>query len=324
LFFGVLTTYRLFHPPLLLGRHLLIPAKPVDFGLINTDVHATTQFMIRNGGTQPLNISDVAADCGCTVTSIDKKLLNPGESTLIHVIFNSSGYWREIQKRVLIISDDSDQAVKTVYLIGYVKIGVHSNTQWLDMGHGKFGQLLAPQNVIIYADSDFPSTRVDLTGDISGFTWNVTNWHPDQEAQSCTLNIALMPITQEPGTYTRNLQIQVGAKQMSLTIVYQVQPTISCTPAIVSIPLHQTNNADGLVTLNYGSQRINIDSISTSFNTCGVKMLSDSTDEARINIIPTVAEIKKATDDFDIVHVNYELAANGHKETLNIPVTFTQ
>ena len=227
-------------------------------------------------------------------------------------------------KKILISSDDSTESLKLVYLIGYVKIGVHPNTQWTDLGQGKFGQTLVPQNVIIYADLDFPSSKVDLTGDTSGLTWKVTNWHPDQEARSCILSISSKPITEEPETYTRNLQIQVGTKQMPLTVVYQVQPTVSASPAIVNIPLDGKTDANAVVMLNGGSQKIKIDSISTSFNTCGVKILSDTADAAQISIAPTPAEIKKAMDDFDIVHVNYELATSGHKETLNIPVTFTQ
>jgi Protein of unknown function (DUF1573) len=324
LLIGGLATYLFCTPLLSSGKHLIIPDKPVDLGMIYADSHAISQFVIHNGGTEPLNINDVFADCGCTVTSVDKKLLNPGESTWIHINFNSSGYWRGIEKRVFIVSDDNNESMKTVYLTGYVKIGVHAATQWEDMGQAKFGQALVPQKLVIYADPDFPHTKVELTGDITGLTWKVSDWHPDQEAQSCTLSIGSKLITELPGTYARNLQIQVGAKQIPLTVVYQVLPSISATPAIVSIPLNTKIDTDAVVTLNYDSQKVKIETISTSFSTCGVKILSDSIDEAQIIILPTAAEVKKAVDDFDIVHVNYELAASGYKETLNIPVTFTQ
>jgi hypothetical protein len=48
-------------------------------------------FLFRNTGQKPLVLHEVQTFCGCTKASYDKKPTLPGDTGIIHVVFNSNG-----------------------------------------------------------------------------------------------------------------------------------------------------------------------------------------------------------------------------------------
>ncbi len=59
-----------------------------DFGKIPWFGEVTHDFTLLNGSNEVMNIDSVIAECGCTNPVIEKSVLHPGESTLLHVGFN--------------------------------------------------------------------------------------------------------------------------------------------------------------------------------------------------------------------------------------------
>lgn len=78
-------------------------------------------FVISNTGTGDLVLKTIRASCGCTAVQPDKTELKPGESTKLHVEFNTAEREGEQQKYIYVYSNDPQNkelrlAVKTLIL----------------------------------------------------------------------------------------------------------------------------------------------------------------------------------------------------------------
>ncbi len=62
-----------------------------DFGEINEGEKAEYDFAFTNTGDAPLIISNAKGSCGCTVPQWPREPIAPGETGMIHVVFDSTG-----------------------------------------------------------------------------------------------------------------------------------------------------------------------------------------------------------------------------------------
>ncbi|MCP4521936.1 MAG: DUF1573 domain-containing protein [Cytophagales bacterium] len=91
-----------------------------DFGKIMQGDTVEHIFTFKNTGNAPLTIYDAKAGCGCTIPQYEKgRLIAPGESGEIKVIFNSKGK-RGTQTKNVDISTNMTDAKQTVIIKGEV------------------------------------------------------------------------------------------------------------------------------------------------------------------------------------------------------------
>ncbi len=107
----IVATIEEYFPPLTeeeksIAPKLVIDRTNHDFGRINEGNSVETTFQITNSGKKMLNIRDTRGNCGCTVSSLAKKDIGPGESASMTVKFNSSGRRGRQYKTVTIFSND--------------------------------------------------------------------------------------------------------------------------------------------------------------------------------------------------------------------------
>jgi len=88
------------------GQVIHLDKDSVDFGSMKQNQSRDIQVTVTNKGAALLRIEDVKADCGCTVPTLDKKMLLPGESTVIDINFNSKKFVGNVLKLVTITSND--------------------------------------------------------------------------------------------------------------------------------------------------------------------------------------------------------------------------
>lgn len=82
-----------------------------DFGMIKEGKIAEHTFLIKNNSPEVLNIKNITSSCGCTISEIKKKILDPGETTSLKVKFNSSGYLGKVEQFVYVNTDSIDEPV---------------------------------------------------------------------------------------------------------------------------------------------------------------------------------------------------------------------
>ena len=79
-----------------------------DFGTVKEGLVSSHEFSLKNNSNKTLNIMNVGTSCGCTVSEAGKKILLPGESTVIKVKFDSKGYSGEVKQFVYVNTDNVD------------------------------------------------------------------------------------------------------------------------------------------------------------------------------------------------------------------------
>jgi hypothetical protein len=84
-----------------------------DFGIIKQGESVTKEFRFKNIGDSILVLTDVKASCGCTVPEWPKGMIQPGESGIIKITFNSQGKMGRFNKVVTIFSNSK---MKIMYL----------------------------------------------------------------------------------------------------------------------------------------------------------------------------------------------------------------
>lgn len=303
------------------GRHLAVPRRPLSMGFIAPDSRATINFPVSNCGTEPVAIKKVLANCGCTVARINAKVLNPGEAATIHVTFRSRGFWRGVEKKIFIISDDDSKPVRTVTLLGYVRIGTKLDANTISLGSGVFGAKLRSRAIHIFADAGVTEGTPHLVGGDHRLVMLPDKWKSVDagQAQRCTLWVTEKPLTQLPGTYSRKVFVVVGgAARLPLRVIYTIQPIVTCTPAEVT--LGKPGQGAARASLRYKGHPVRIDSISSASGYCRAKVLSAGTGRAdlRISRGPSGRELKVSA--IDVLRVKYDLDGGARRETLPIPV----
>ena len=91
-----------------------------NFGKINQGDKVKHEFKFKNTGKSPLIITDATATCGCTIPEIPKAPVQPGESAVINVVFNSAGKMG-MQDKIVTITSNGNPSTTEVHLIGEVK-----------------------------------------------------------------------------------------------------------------------------------------------------------------------------------------------------------
>ncbi len=74
-----------------------------DFGKVKSGTKITHEYKFKNNGKRDLIIRNTRASCGCTAVQT-KKIIKPGESSSIKVVFNTTGKRSRQHKTITIIS----------------------------------------------------------------------------------------------------------------------------------------------------------------------------------------------------------------------------
>lgn len=82
-----------------------------DFGKVTEGEKVACIFTFENTGKGPLVISSVTSSCGCTVPKYDKKPIAAGNTGIVEVVFNSSGYNGKQNKTITVRSNASKSIV---------------------------------------------------------------------------------------------------------------------------------------------------------------------------------------------------------------------
>jgi len=92
-----------------------------DFGKVKEGVKLEHEFILTNNSDKVLNVKDVTTSCGCTVSEVKKKVLEPKESTTIKVTFNSKGYSGTIHQFVYVNTDSSVEPIVQFKIKAFVE-----------------------------------------------------------------------------------------------------------------------------------------------------------------------------------------------------------
>jgi hypothetical protein len=76
-----------------------------SFGNIIEGQIATYEFKFTNTGTEPLELTNVRASCGCTTPKWPRELIQPGQTSVVRAEYNSSGRPGTFNKNIFVTSN---------------------------------------------------------------------------------------------------------------------------------------------------------------------------------------------------------------------------
>jgi hypothetical protein len=90
-----------------------------NYGSIKYGENGNCEFILKNKGDENLNIYNVVTTCGCTVVNIQNKIIEPGDSSILKIKYDTKRPGA-INKKILIKSNDTYSPEKVIYIKGFV------------------------------------------------------------------------------------------------------------------------------------------------------------------------------------------------------------
>lgn len=100
---------------------LTVNSEKIDLGVLYNGAVKGADIKLTNTGSDTLTIMSVQSTCGCTTVKHPKSALAPGESDIIKVEFNSTGFYGPATRHVNITSNDPNRPYVTVTLNAEVR-----------------------------------------------------------------------------------------------------------------------------------------------------------------------------------------------------------
>lgn len=94
-------------------------SKQYDLGTLKEGEKKEFDFLFKNVGKSPLQITNAQPSCGCTVPDFPKSPIPPGGEGKIHVLYNTIGKPGVINKSITITAN-TDPSLEVLYLVGEV------------------------------------------------------------------------------------------------------------------------------------------------------------------------------------------------------------
>lgn len=104
------------------GPRLVVEKSVWDFGTVWSGDPCSTTIRLTNGGDALLKIEKVDSSCGCTVPKPAKTELQPGESTELHISYNTHKAVVDVRQTVTLRSNDPARPRTEIMVRGVVKI----------------------------------------------------------------------------------------------------------------------------------------------------------------------------------------------------------
>ena len=147
------------------GPRLTIVEPKKDFGTVAKGEKLSWSFVLKNTGSQDLEITNVQPACGCTVAEYDK-VIKAGETGTVHATVNTQTFTGPISKSISIRTNDPDAASAQLMIHAVVRPYVEADPA----GFVRYSILqgeVGTEYVTLYSEEDepFEIVGVELPGE---------------------------------------------------------------------------------------------------------------------------------------------------------------
>ncbi len=87
------------------NARLIVPETDFRFGYAPQNAKIGHNYWLKNEGPDSLRLIDVRPGCGCTKAPLKKRILGPGDSTDVELVFSTGMYSSKTQKSATIVAD---------------------------------------------------------------------------------------------------------------------------------------------------------------------------------------------------------------------------
>ncbi len=97
---------------------ILIKSDTLFAGSMNEGETSMMKFVIRNNSGRAINITGINSGCGCTTVQWKKSPIEPDESRMVTLFYNSSGQFGKQIKTIRVTTDSKEE--RMIYLVADV------------------------------------------------------------------------------------------------------------------------------------------------------------------------------------------------------------
>lgn len=134
------------------------------------DKEAVAQFPYQNKGTKPITIKNVRSSCGCTVASLKKNDVAPGEKGEITATFTIGNRTGTQVKAVSVETDDPAQAMLNLQMKIVIPQEIELQPAFV---YWESGEAPKPKTITVKAGEGVNVTKIDVTSSTPDFTTTV-------------------------------------------------------------------------------------------------------------------------------------------------------
>ncbi len=200
-------------PVIAAGQTIDVKPQSWDFGDLQQQVTRSFDVTITNKGAAKLIISEVKADCGCTVPEMQIKELGPGQSAPLHIEFNSKRFSGKVFKTVKIYSNDPAAPVSDVILTANVHTPLLVDPPSRRLG---FPQALEGEQAVrkaTFTAVDAPELEIKADRSKHGLFEVEVHNKIDGDPRKAEL-VVTRPAGMKPGSHRDNVRVQTNLPDM--------------------------------------------------------------------------------------------------------------
>jgi hypothetical protein len=98
----------------------IVENKSFDFGELLRGTIAEKKVLIKNTGSEVLQLAEIEASCGCTGTAPSQRSIPPGQSAVISISFNSRNFNGKVHKTVTVHSNAANDPRVVIEFTAFV------------------------------------------------------------------------------------------------------------------------------------------------------------------------------------------------------------
>ncbi|PQO47483.1 DUF1573 domain-containing protein [Blastopirellula marina] len=140
-----------------------------EFGKMNVDATERHVFQIRNDGNAPLQLEEAGTTCKCTLSTLAKKMIPPGETVEVELEWHPIAYSNSFMQTATLRTNDPRRPELELRIHGAVVRAVYMEPSEVNFGHVTAGdELSAAVKVVSVVSDEFKVTEVKVINDESG------------------------------------------------------------------------------------------------------------------------------------------------------------
>jgi uncharacterized protein DUF1573 len=132
------------------------------------------RFAFRNAGSEPLDVLGVKSTCGCTVADASRRRLEPGESSDVHVTFDTKNRGGDVHKAITVSTNDPREPHVALEITGRVLEECWGEPATVELGDRQRGETPPATRVRVLAKTSRRVEIVDLAASDPGITFTKT------------------------------------------------------------------------------------------------------------------------------------------------------
>jgi hypothetical protein len=276
---------------LLAVPRLVCPQPEFDFGEATDGRDVIASFVLRNEGDEPLQISNVLTQCGCTSVDLPTKVISPNEAIKLQATLSSKQMRGKVRKSLFVQSNDPQDAQRVLYITGMVIPTIDVSPVALDLGP-------VDKNVgatrTVQLTSHFPDRTFHVT-DVVSENPNAVSVRYDEIEKGKTyqlvIDVAKQSISQEIKSSVRVKTDDEEWKEIRIPVTATLAEAIAISPSKLKV-IGRTDGKGVTVYLTVTSiagQPFRITSVEAPMRSIDVMLLPTGQSGYRIKLSNLVA-----------------------------------